>query len=130
MKNLRVGELRFIARQIDKLWRVYDRARGSYPYHMPELGGEIVQDTDKESAEAEAERLNKKFVKQPKLERKSLKEVIEGAPNKKARPVAHPPVEESIEEEVDIPELPDYGEPMTEEEAKRYEDGLMEEVKY
>jgi hypothetical protein len=117
MKKMRPGEIRFIARQIDKLWRVYDKARGSYPYHMPELGGEILQDTDKSSAEAEAERLNEKYG--PKLEQKK-------PPKKKVE------AEETVEADppVDIPELPDYGEPLTEEEAARYEDGLMEEVKY
>ncbi len=117
MKKMRPGEIRFIARQIDKLWRVYDRARGSYPYHMPELGGEILQDTDKSSAEAEAERLNSQFG--PKLEQKKTKKVE--AETVEAEPEA---------EEVDIPELPDYGEPLTEDEAKKYEEGLMEEVKY
>ena len=120
MKKMRPGEIRFIARQIDKLWRVYDRARGSYPYHMPELGGEILQDTDKSSAEAEAERLNAKYG--PKLEQKT-------APKKGAS--KSETVEPEIEtEEVDIPDLPDYGEPLSEEDAARYEDGLIEKVTY
>ena len=123
MKTLRVGEIRFVARQIDKLWRVYDRARGSYPYHMPELGGEILQDTDKSSAEAEAERLNAKYG--PKLEQKT-------APKKGASKSETVEAEETVEADlpVDIPDLPDYGEPLSEEDAARYEDGLIEKVGY
>lgn len=116
MKKMLPGEQRFIARQIDKLWRVYDRARGSYPYSHPDLGGTVLQDVDKSSAEAEAERLNTQFGDKPKLERKSgasKKETVEVQP-----------------EEVDIPDLPDYGEPLTEQEAAAYEDGLIEKVTY
>lgn len=116
MKKMRPGEIRFIARQIDKLWRVYDRARASYPYHMPELGGEILQDTDKSSAEAEAERLNAKYG--PKLEQK-----------KPSKGKAETRTEETVEA-VDIPELADYGEPLSEEAAAKYEDGLIEKVGY
>lgn len=122
MKTLREGEVRFLARQIDKLWRVYDRARGSYPYQSPELGGEILQDVDKSSAEAEAERLNGLFVKKPKPKLEQKK----GASKSKGASV-EAPVEESIE--VDIPELPDYG-VLSEEEAARYEEGIIEKGVY
>lgn len=123
MKKMRPGEIRFIARQIDKLWRVYDRARGSYPYHMPELGGEILQDTDKSSAEQEAERLNAKYG--PKLEQKVAPK--KGASKFETAEAPAPVVED--EEEVDIPDLPDYG-VLSEEEAARYEEGLIEKVTY
>lgn len=119
MKTLREGETRFVAKMIDKLWRVYDRARGSYPYEMPELGGHIVQDVDKSSAEAEAERLNGLFVKKPKPKLEQKKGASKSAPDPEPEP-----------EEVDIPELPDYGEPLTEEEAARYEDGTIEKGVY
>lgn len=119
IKKLRPGEIRFIAKQIDKLWRVYDRARGSYPYHMPELGGEILQDTDKKSAEAEAERLNGKYG--PKLEQKK---------EKKQKKAGIETVEvDTSTDEAELPELPDYG-VLSEEEAAKYEEGLMEKVKY
>ena len=124
MKKMRPGEIRFIARQIDKLWRVYDKARGSYPYHMQELGGEILQDTDKSSAEAEAERLNAKYG--PKLEQK--KGALKKGASKSETVEAPAPVVED-EEEVDIPDLPDYG-VLSEEEAARYEEGLIEKVTY
>ena len=128
MKTLRDGEQRFLARQIDKLWRVYDRARGSYPYEMPELGGTIVQDVDQATAEAEAERLNGKFVKRPKpkLERETPKKGASNA-DKIRDTLAE---EEPVIEEVDIPELPDYGEPLSEEEAAKYEDGTIEKGVY
>jgi hypothetical protein len=124
MKNLREGEVRFIARQIDKLWRVYDRARGSYPYAHPDLGGTVVQDVDKSSAEAEAERLNGLFVKKPKPKLEQKKGASKGASKIETETEA-----EVVEEEVDIPELPDYG-VLSEEEAARYEEGLIERVTY
>ena len=57
MKKLAKGELRFIPKKIDKLWRVYDRANGSYPYSSIELGV-VTQDVSEADAQAEADRLN------------------------------------------------------------------------
>jgi hypothetical protein len=121
MKTLRDGEIRFVARQLDKLWRVYDRARGSDPYSHPDLGGTVQQDVDQATAEAEAGRLNGLFVKKPKPPKLEQKKGASKGASVEA------PVEESIE--VDIPELPDYG-VLSEEEAARYEEGIIEKGVY
>lgn len=58
-KKMLPGELRFVTKKIDKGFRVYDRARGSFPFHSPELGGEVQQDHQaEEAAAAECARLN------------------------------------------------------------------------
>lgn len=62
MKKLRKGEVRFVVKEIEtgksSVYRVYDKARGSFPYLSEELGT-VQQDFEKEtSAAAEAERLN------------------------------------------------------------------------
>lgn len=135
MKTLRPGEIRFLARQVDKLWRVYDRARGSYPYSHPDLGGTVQQDVDKETAEAEAERLNKKFVKAAPPAKKSQPKIDTEEPEKMRAKRApklereEPSIEPETVEEVDIPDLADYG-VLSEEEAAKYEEGLMEKVVY
>lgn len=56
MKKLLPGQLRFVVRQINKLFRVYDVARASYPYQTDELGV-VVQDVSEAEAQAEADRL-------------------------------------------------------------------------
>lgn len=101
-KKLPAGMARYIARKVDKAWRVYDKARGSYPYEGAEVGT-VQQDTDEKTAQAEAARLNG-------VETVEL------------------PVEEvsNVKEEEDIA---DYGE-MSEEDRAKYEDGLMEKVTY
>lgn len=110
MKKLPKGMERFIARKVDKMWRVYDKARGSFPYEDPALGGKVLQDVPQADAEAEAARLNG-----------TSDESIE-LPVIVAEPVAEelPVKEEDIET---------YDE-MTPEEIAKYEEGLLEEVKY
>lgn len=70
MKELRTGEVRFTVKEIvngkKSVYRVYDKARGSFPYVSPELGT-VQQDFEKEaSAVAEADRLNILVTKEKK----------------------------------------------------------------
>ena len=60
-KKLARGEERFIVKKNDKSYRVYDRLGGSYPYRTIELGT-VLQDVPELEAQAEADRLNEKFV--------------------------------------------------------------------
>lgn len=110
MKKLPKGMERFIARKVDKMWRVYDKARGSFPYEDPALGGKVLQDVPQADAEAEAARLNGKSIELPVEAEISDAKSVEGLPVK----------EEDIEA---------YDE-MTPEEIAKYEEGLLEEVKY
>lgn len=51
--------IRFVPKQVDKAWRVYDTFDGSYPYQKPGLG-RVAQDQATEAlAQTEADRLNK-----------------------------------------------------------------------
>lgn len=61
MKQLAKGERRFIPKKVDRLFRVYDRANGSFPYRTPELG-QVTQDVTEAEAQAEADRLNEEHV--------------------------------------------------------------------
>lgn len=153
MKKLAAGEVRFVVKshrvypvgktitdaEYKKLkvigWGVYDRVGGSYPYRTPELG-EVAQDLATEvEATAEAERLNAQFVKQaPVYKKPAVADAAAGdllpTPRKKrGKPVAEVAAEvSSIEEE--LPELPDYGDVVSDEEAAKYTDGIFEESKY
>lgn len=46
-------KIRFVAKQINKSWGVYDIQRGSWPVQTPELG--LVKQDLKTEAEAQAE---------------------------------------------------------------------------
>lgn len=109
-KKLLKGEVRFVVKKVDKKFRVYDKAHGSFPYHTPELGT-VLQDVSEEEAEAESIRLNSlgplKALKQPE----------------------QPADKETPTEPLKEPEIKDYG-VLSEEERARYEDGLMEKVVY
>lgn len=109
-KKLREGEVRFVVKKVDKKFRVYDKAHGSFPYHTPELG-EVLQDVSEEEAEAECVRLNSL-----KASKGSVK------PSKGSD-------KETPTEPLKEPEIKDYG-VLSEEERARYEDGLMEKVVY
>lgn len=120
MKKLLAGQIRFVVKKIDKAWRVYDKSRGSYPYSTEELGT-VQQDVAEEIAEAEAERLNKKTGNIPvekKLEQK-----------KQRKAAAAPPAKETVQATEVIEDVAGYGE-MSDEDKKKYEEGLFEEVKY
>ena len=50
--------IRFVPREVDKAWRVYDTFDGSYPYQKPGLGL-VAQDQATEAlAQTEADRCN------------------------------------------------------------------------
>lgn len=106
MKKLRKGEARFICKKVDRAWRVYDVANGSFPYQTPELG-KVLQDVDYEECKAESNRLNEMVgiapVNVPMVKSSQ-------APAKKIS-AAPPPVAETIEVDtwVSSEELPDYG---------------------
>ena len=65
LKKLMAGEIRFIIKKVGSAFRVYDPARGSYPYSHPALGGTVKQDVPQKEAQEEADRLNKEFGSAP-----------------------------------------------------------------
>ena len=119
MKKLRKGEARFICKKVDRAWRVYDVANGSFPYQTPELG-KVLQDVDYEECKAESNRLNELVGIAPvnvpmvkssgSVSAKDMKVNSSPAPTKK-RGAAPPPVAETIEVDtwISSEELPDYG---------------------
>lgn len=121
-KKLAPGEQRFFAKKIDAAWRVYDKVRGSFPYHNKDLGGKVVQDVSEKEAQAEVDRLNGIFVEniqpapEPKKRARDRKTVPPMTPVKKEEPV----VDDWISEE----DIPDYG-VMDEEKAKKYTEGIL-----
>lgn len=128
-KKLAPGELRFLARKIDAAWRVYDKVRGSFPYHNKELGGKVLQDVSQKEAQVEADRLNELFVKKAKSpEEKRAKGSAKKKPTPSTPEVTGVLVEETIEEPeaewVEAEDLPDYG-VMDEETAKKYLEGIL-----
>lgn len=117
MKKLLKGELRFVPRKVDKKWRVYDKARGSFPYTGPEYGGAVAQDTTEEMSVEESQRLNQLLGIGPKtVELEPAAEVQEDQAE----------VQESSEP---VQEVEAYEE-LTDDQKKAYEDGLMENVTY
>lgn len=62
-KPLRPGEIRFVPRDRKTgrftTWNVYDKAKGSYPVHVPGFGRVQEGFTNEKDALAEAERLEK-----------------------------------------------------------------------
>lgn len=118
MKNLPAGAARFVIKKIDKAWRVYDKARGSFPVVGAEWGGSVQQDVDETAAQAEADRLNGVA---PAAETVELAEDPGDTSSVTEDPAADPQ-EETVE-------LADYG-VMSKEERAAYEDGLIEKVTY
>lgn len=116
MKKLHTGEQRFIVKQIDKLYRVYDRVWGSYPYQRKELGGTVLQDVSQAEAEAEADRLEQLVGQAPAKARVDKKQ------KQKKEELLEPETVEVEQSEDLVDELPDYG-IMSEEERKKYEEG-------
>jgi hypothetical protein len=115
------GQLRFIPRLVDKLWRVYDRGNASYPYRTPELG-EVVQDVEKEAeAQAEADRLEA-LVKPKEADKKQKP----AAKKRSGKSIQLPDVAAG---DGDLLEAPEAYE-MDEEAKKKYTEGLFEDVKY
>lgn len=57
-RKLAKGEIRFVTKKVGKLWRVYDKARGSFPYAGKQFGGDVTQDVTEPEAQEEADRLN------------------------------------------------------------------------
>lgn len=154
MKKLSAGEVRFVVKahraypvgrtiseaEYKKLkilsWGVYDRQGGSFPVRTPELG-EVAQDVSTEAiAQAEADRLNSQFVKAAPVSKKpaaaansAAGDLLPTPRKKRGKPVAEVAAEvSSIEEE--LPELPDYGDVVSDEEAAKYTAGIFEESKY
>lgn len=115
-KTLLKGELRYIIRKVGKTWRVFDKARGSFVYHSA-LTGKVVQDVAEDLAQTEADRLN----------------VLVGLGLPEELPATSESVElntsEAEKDSPELPELPDYGE-LSKEDREKYEDGLIEKVKY
>lgn len=119
-KQLRPGELRFIAKSWDKkLWGIYDKARGSWPERGPELG-EVPQKLEsKTEAESIAERLNAEHpvqeaaVTTKKQRGKKTEKSSTPEPAKKTEPV-----EPMLEEVVGYDDI-------DEEAAKKYTEGLF-----
>lgn len=117
MKKLLKGESQFEIRERKKTFWIYDKKRGSYPLTWPEYGGKIGQGlATKEEAEAEVERLNELVGIKPAAEEKKPE------PKKKAKA-------EKLDQEEPLPELPDYG-VMSEDERKKYEEGLIDKGVY
>lgn len=122
-KKLMTGELRFVAKQFRaKLWGVYDKARASWPGQTAELGPVRQELSSKEEAQAEADRLNGLDLGQGgQVEAGKKPAARKSSAEKKTAPREAP---------VEVQQLPDYGEAMTDEEREKYEKGLFEEVKY
>jgi hypothetical protein len=116
MKNLPAGMERYIAKKVDKAWRVYDKARGSFPYTNGDTGT-VQQDVPEDIAVSEAARLNGVTVKPETVELKTKAA-------KNTTPAVEPD-ELPVKEE----DIADYG-LMTKEERAAYEDGLIEKVTY
>lgn len=111
-KKMRKGELRYIVKEkYKKLWCIYDKARGSYPYRMPGLGVIAQEHSDKTAAQAEADRLNEiAGITAPKT--------VQAKKNALAAPAPAP------DPALETPELPDYG-IMDEEQAAKYTEGIL-----
>lgn len=122
-----VRELKDLKLKTKKKYWVYDKKRGCYPRVWPEYGGKIAQDLETpEEAQAEADRLNILVGITPDLEpTKAEKSRKKNEAKKPAKLDSEP---EPVEEE-ELPELADYG-VMSKEERAKYEEGLLEEVKY
>lgn len=119
-----VRELKDLKLKTKKKYWVYDKKRGCYPRVWPEYGGKIAQDLETlEEARAEADRLNILVGITPDMTPTKAEK------SRKKNEAKKPEKLDSESESEELPELADYG-LMSEEERKKYEEGLLEEVKY
>lgn len=128
-KKLLPGQLRFVPRMINKLFRIYDVGNASFPYQTDELGV-VVQDVPEIEAQLEADRLNEQFPAAPLKKEAPAKKTV-GAKRKGGFPAAKAAKTTGTSKTVEAPLLEAPAEyDMTEEDKAKYTEGLFEEVKY
>lgn len=135
-RKLRDGEIRFEVRKIDKLWRVYDKVRMSFPYHNKELGGKVAQDLPEKEAQVEVDRMNAKFPattgagdrkSSGKKKRTSQTSLASGTGSSRTVQAKDVPDVPDLEPEttwIDESQISDYG-VFDDETAKKYVEGIL-----